>query len=191
MKKTLLQQFIGEWNTKTIVGVAIGAALFGVLMVYGGVKIFTNTSLSTALLIPVIVGALFGPLPAFVACFLGNVLADTLGAWGYWWDWSIGNGVLGLLIGLLPLYGARIALGKFTIKHAVIYSLIAIFGNILAFGVITPIFTVLFYGGELTITLFQAQVAAYANAGVLIFLGLPLLYALALRNKSSQNLTKE
>ncbi|HAO60481.1 MAG TPA: hypothetical protein DCQ90_00680, partial [Erysipelotrichaceae bacterium] len=67
-KKSLLALIIGEWNTKTIVAVAIGAALFGVLMVYGGVQVFTNTKLTTAMLIPVIVGALFGPVPALVAC---------------------------------------------------------------------------------------------------------------------------
>lgn len=51
-------------STKEIVGVAIGAALFGVLMVYGGITIFTNTKLSSAYVIPVIIGALFGPIPA-------------------------------------------------------------------------------------------------------------------------------
>ena len=65
--KTMLQKFIGVWNTKTIVGVAVGAALFGVLMVYGSIRVFTNTSLTTAMIVPVIVGGLFGPLPAAVA----------------------------------------------------------------------------------------------------------------------------
>ena len=78
-KKNLAQLILGDWNTKTVVGVAIGAALIGVLMVYGGVKVFTNTNLTTAMLIPVIVGALFGPVPALVACFFGNVIADLIG----------------------------------------------------------------------------------------------------------------
>ena len=39
MKESKWKQFLGVWNTKTIVGVAIGAALFGVLMVFGGIKI--------------------------------------------------------------------------------------------------------------------------------------------------------
>ena len=41
-KKTTLEKFIGVWNTKTIVGVAIGAALFGVLMNFGSIRIFTR-----------------------------------------------------------------------------------------------------------------------------------------------------
>ena len=34
-KKNVGAMLVGEWNTKTIVAVAIGAALFGVLMCYG------------------------------------------------------------------------------------------------------------------------------------------------------------
>lgn len=191
MKKSIGALFVGEWNTKTVVGVAIGAALFGVLMNYGSIPVFGNTKLTTAMLVPVIVGGLFGPLPAFVASFFGNVVADTLGGWGYWFDWSVGNGVLALLIGLLPLYGADINKGVFTVKHAVIFAVIAVFGNAFAFGVVTPILTYLFYGGELTITFIQALISSVSNVTVLVVLGIPLLFALAKRNASGQNLAKE
>lgn len=190
-KKSVWQVILGDWNTKTVVGVAIGAALFGVLMVYGGVKVFSNTQLTTAMLVPVIVGALFGPVPALVACFFGNVIADLIGGWGFWFDWSIGNGVLGFLVGLLPLYGADINKGIFNVKHAVIFAIIAILGNALAFGVVTPIFTLLLYGGELTITFMQSLTGGLSNVAVLTLLGIPLLFALAKRNASSQNLSKE
>ena len=60
MENTLVQKkkgigslIVGEWNTKTIVAIAIGAALYGVLMVYGGIPVFTNTQLSVAMIIPV------------------------------------------------------------------------------------------------------------------------------------------
>ncbi|HCT62689.1 MAG TPA: ECF-type riboflavin transporter substrate-binding protein [Erysipelotrichaceae bacterium] len=190
-KKNLAQLILGDWNTKTVVGVAIGAALFGVLMVYGGVKVFTNTNLTTAMLIPVIVGALFGPVPALVACFFGNVIADLIGGWGFWFDWSIGNGVLGFFVGLLPLYGADINKGIFTVKHAIIFAVIAVLGNALAFGVVTPLFTLLFFGGELNITFLQSLTGGASNVLVLTVLGIPLLFALAKRNASSQNLVKE
>jgi energy-coupling factor transport system substrate-specific component len=190
-KKSVLELLLGEWNTKTIVAIALGAALFGVLMNYGGITVFTNVRLTTAFLVPVVVGALFGPIPAALAAGLGNVIADTIGGWGYWWDWSIGNAVLGLLVGCLPLYGANIAKGIFKTKHAIIYVVIAVVGNALAFGLITPIFTQLFYGGELVVTFLQANAATLANIAVLVVGGLPVLYALAARNASAQNLTKK
>ncbi len=190
-KKSVWELFVGDWNTKTIVGIALGAALFGVLMNYGSIKVTTNTNFSTAFIVPVIVGALFGPVPAMLSAGLGNVVADTLGGWGYWWDWSAGNAIIGLLIGLLPLYGANIEKGIFKIKHAVIYVVIAVLGNALAFGLITPVLTKLFYGGELTVTYIQAQAAVIANATVLVVVGLPVLFAWAARNASAQNLTKK
>ena len=106
-----------KFNTKTIVGIAIGAALFGVLMVYGGIRVTTNTSLTSAMVVTVVVGALFGPVPAALAAGVGNCIADLIGGWGFWFDWSIGNLVLGLFVGLLPVYGAKINEGVFNLYH--------------------------------------------------------------------------
>ena len=56
-KQSIGRVLLGTWNTKTIIGIAIGAALFGVLMNFGGIRVFTNTSLTTAMIIDVIVAA--------------------------------------------------------------------------------------------------------------------------------------
>ena len=191
MKKNFWKTLVGTWNTKTVVGVAIGAALFGVLMVFGSIKVFTNTNLTTAMLVSVIVGAMFGPLPAMVAAGVGNVLADLIGGWGMWFDWSIGNAFLGLFVGALPLYGAKIEEGIFNVKHMIIYVIMCILGNALAFGVITPIFSTIIYGSELTITLMQSLAGSISNCAVLIIIGIPLLKLLAARNARKSNLTKE
>ena len=191
MKKSFWKTLVGTWNTKTVVGVAIGAALFGVLMNFGSIKVFTNTNLTTAMLVSVIVGGLFGPLPAFVAAGVGNVIADLIGGWGLWFDWSVGNAVLGLFVGALPLYGAKIEDGVFTVKQMIIYTVLCILGNALAFGVVTPIMTALFYGGELTVTFLQSLTGGVSNCAVLIIVGIPLLKAMAARNARNSNLTKE
>jgi energy-coupling factor transport system substrate-specific component len=189
--KKVLKTLLGVWNTKTVVVVAIGAALFGVLMNYAGIPIYTNTKLTTAMIIPVIVGGMFGPLPAFVACTVGNIIADLIGGWGFWFDWSVGNGVLGFIVGLLPLYGAKINEGIFKVKHAIIYSIVCVLGNLFALGIVIPILTTLFYGGELEVTMAQAWTASIANIVVLIVAGLPILYVLANRNSRRTNLKLE
>lgn len=188
-EKSIFKTILGVWNTKTVVAIAIGAALFGVLMNIGGIPIFTNTKLTTAMIVPVIVGALFGPVPAFVACLAGNTIADLIGGWGYWFDWSIGNGVLGFIVGLLPLYGAKIDDGIFKVKHAVIYVITCVIGNALAFGIVTPIFTTVFYGGELEVTFLQSLTGGIANTAVLTIIGIPILLALAKWNARNTNLT--
>ncbi|HPX31909.1 MAG TPA: ECF-type riboflavin transporter substrate-binding protein [Erysipelotrichaceae bacterium] len=190
-KESFGKILLGKWDTKTIVGVAIGIALFAVLMVYGSITVFTNTNLSLAMLVPIIVGGLFGPLPAALACGLGNVLADLIGGWGFWFDWSIGNALLGFIVGSLKLYGANIDEGVFDVKHMVIYAILAVLGNVLAFGFVTPIFTKLIFGGELEISIAQGWVAAVSNSTVLLVAGIPILKALAARNARGTNLTKE
>ncbi len=191
MKKSFWKTLLGTWNTKTVVGVAIGAALFGVLMNFGSIKVFTNTNLTTAMLIPVIVGGMFGPLPAMVATGVGNVIADLIGGWGLWFDWSIGNAVLGLFVGALPLYGAYIDEGIFKVKHMIIYAVLCVIGNALAFGVVTPIFSTILYQSELTITFMQSLTGGLSNVAVLLIIGIPLLKLLAARNARNNNLSAE
>ena len=190
-KKSIGKMLVGQWNTKTIVAVAVGAALFGVLMCYGGIPIFTNTSLSTAMLVPVIVGGLFGPLPACIAAGVGNVIADLIGGWGMWFDWSIGNAIMAFCVGLLPVYGANIKEGIFEVKHMIIYAIICIASNMVSFGVITPIFTVIFYGADLELTLLQSFAATLGNFAVLVVVGIPVLKLLANRYAKRANLTQE
>ncbi|HWR22449.1 MAG TPA: ECF-type riboflavin transporter substrate-binding protein [Feifaniaceae bacterium] len=191
VKKSLGKLIVGEWNTRTIVGIAVGAALFGVLMVFGSIPVFTNTYLTTAMVIPVVVGALFGPLPSMATLLLGNVLADLIGGWGFWFDWSIGNAFLGFFVGLLPVYGAHITEGVFKVRHAIIYSVLVIVGNAVAFGLITPLLTSLFYSADLEITFLQSFASGISNTAVLIIVGIPILILLSNRYKARTNLKEE
>lgn len=190
-KNGALSLILGKWNTKTIVGIAIGAALFGVLMNYGGIKVTTNTSLTSAYMVLPIVGALFGPVPAFFTGLIGNLIADLIGGWGFWFDWALGNGIAGLFIGLLPVYGARIDEGIFTLKHAIFYTVFSIIGIGIGFGIVTPVLTTLFYSSEVTITWLQAQAAIISDGTVAIIIGIPVLITLAKRNAKQTNLSKE
>ena len=190
-KQSLGSILLGKWNTKTIVGIAIGAELFGVLMNFGSIRVTTNTSLTTSYIVLPIVGALFGPLPAFLTGLIGNTIADLIGGWGLWFDWSFGNAVAGFFMGLLPLYGAKIEDGVFTVKHAIIYAVVTVVGVGIGFGLVTPVLTYLFYSSELTVTWIQAWAAIVSDASVAIIVGVPVLFALAKRNARGTNLSKE
>ena len=185
------KKILGDWNTRTIVGVAIGVALFGVLMVYGGVKVFTNTSLTSAYVVVAVVAALFGPVPAAITAGLGNVLADLIGGWGFWFDWSLGNLVLGFCTGLGCVLGSNVKEGVFNTKSAITYTLFVLIGCGLGFGVVTPILTYFFYSSELTMTWGQVTAAIISDGLVLLVVGIPLLIALANRNKKFTGLSKD
>lgn len=189
--KSFLQKLLGTWNTMTIVTVGVGAALFGVLMNYGGIPIFTNTSLTTAMIVPVVVGAMYGPVPAAVACGVGNVIADLIGGWGLFPAWSVANAVAGLFVGALPLYGAYITDGKFEIKHMIWYLVCLIVGNALAFGLVAQVFTVIFEGGDLNVSLIQGLYASVGNILIEAVVGIPVIKLLANRYASRSNLTEE
>jgi serine phosphatase RsbU (regulator of sigma subunit)/uncharacterized membrane protein len=54
-------------------------------------------------------GLAFGPLPGFFTGFAGNVFGDLLSGYGMqYWDWSIGNGLLGAIPGFVYLGGIRV-----------------------------------------------------------------------------------
>ena len=78
------------FNTKTLVGTALGAALFTVLFMY--VKIPTGipeTQLQTAYGIGGFFAALFGPLAGFLIAFIGHAISDIVQYGSAWWSWGI------------------------------------------------------------------------------------------------------
>ncbi len=189
-KKSIGRRILGDWSTKTIVAVAIGAALFGVLMVYAGIPTFTNTNVTPAMLIPILVGAYYGPLPAMVCCGIGNIIADLVGGWGMWFDWSIANALLGFFTGFLPIYGADIKNGVFTKKHAVIYVLVCLVSNALVFIGITPFLSEWLYATAYKTTVVEGVFATLNGYIMMIIVGLPVLFLLARRNASRMNIKK-
>src|SRR5690349_23343083 len=87
-------------GTREVVFMAIGAALYGVL---GWVTSFLripgpfNSQIRPAVVIPMFFGAIFGPWVGFFTGFVGNVIIDLLSGYGFSWNWSLGNGLLGLI----------------------------------------------------------------------------------------------
>lgn len=90
-------------RTREVVYMAIGAALYAVL---GWATSFLripgpfNTSIRPAIVIPMFFGAMFGPWVGFFTGLVGNIIIDLLSGYGFSWNWSLGNGLLGLISGL-------------------------------------------------------------------------------------------
>jgi energy-coupling factor transport system substrate-specific component len=89
-------------STREIVFMAIGAALYGVLgWVTAALRIPGpfNSQLRPGVVIPMFFGAIFGPWVGFFTGFVGNIIIDLLSGYGFSWNWSLGNGLLGLISG--------------------------------------------------------------------------------------------
>jgi energy-coupling factor transport system substrate-specific component len=50
--------------------------------------------------IPIFFGFIFGPITGFVSGFLGNIISDGVSFGGFFWNWDIGNGLIGAVPGI-------------------------------------------------------------------------------------------
>lgn len=98
-------------GTREVVYMGIGAALYGVLSWLFNGTVFAVPSVSQVALrpgiaIPVLFGYLFGPVVGFFTGLVGNTIGDLLSGWVSP-QWSFGNGLIGLIAGMVFLFGDK------------------------------------------------------------------------------------
>lgn len=110
-------------------------------------------SLRPATVVPVLAGLLGGPVAGFGAGFLGNIVGDalTLQTTQFWWNWHIGNGLVGLGAGLFWLLGWRYRNSR---------DLLKLLGGVAVAGIIGLGLAAL---AELTLPALQAAIATDAG----------------------------
>lgn len=94
-------------TSRTIVFGAIGAALYGALGFFSFILPGTaNVAIRPAIALIPFVGARFGPIAGFFTGAVGNAIVDQLQGYGFltFWNWSLANGFVGLVAGLLAYY---------------------------------------------------------------------------------------
>jgi energy-coupling factor transport system substrate-specific component len=94
-------------DSRVIVYAAIGAALYGVLVsIQIPIPGTTAVSVRPAFALVPFFGLAFGPIVGLFTGLVGNMIGDQLSGWGLLtsWNWSIANGLVGLLAGLTPMY---------------------------------------------------------------------------------------
>jgi len=92
-----------KFGTREVVNSAIGAALYGVLSYatyFLQIPSSGNVAFRPAVAIPLFFGVAFGPWVGFLTGFFGNMIADLLGGQIWIW-WDLGNGIMGLVAGLV------------------------------------------------------------------------------------------
>ncbi len=117
---------IWKFGTREVVYGAIGAALYGVFSWVTNVVPLPSAgdvSFRPAVAILVFFGIAFGPWVGLIAGLVGNTLGDALTGWGLFWNWSVGNGIMGLIpglaVGLIYEYRSGRSIGT-----GILYSLI-------------------------------------------------------------------
>jgi uncharacterized membrane protein len=90
----------------------IGAVLYAIFSYLFNGALFAvpsldQISLRPAIAIPMFLGYLFGPAVGFVTGAVGNMLGDALTGFGFSPQWSIANGLIGLIAGMWVLFSDR------------------------------------------------------------------------------------
>jgi len=159
---------IWEVGTREVVYMAIGAALYAIFSYLFNGTVFvvpsvSQVSLRPAIVIPMFFGYTFGPVVGFFSGAVGNMFGDALTGFGLSPQWSIGNGLVGFISGMVWLFSdKKRSLNTVLIINAVLAILVtAIFfvnrtvPNMMFFDVENNIFG-------------DAQISVIAGASVLI-----------------------
>ncbi|MEA3376505.1 MAG: ECF transporter S component [Chloroflexota bacterium] len=97
-------------GTREVVYMAIGAALYGVLnLIFNTIPMpsVSQVALRPSVCIPIFFGYVFGPVVGFFTGAVGNILGDFLTGWGVFPAWDIGNGLMGMVPGLVLLFASK------------------------------------------------------------------------------------
>jgi hypothetical protein len=159
---------IWEVGTREVVYMAIGAALYAIFsyLVNGTVFVVpsvSQVSLRPAIVIPMFFGYTFGPVVGFFSGAVGNMFGDALTGFGLSPQWSIGNGLVGFISGMVWLFSdKKRSLNAVLIINAVLAVLIT-----LIFFLNRTIPNMMFFDVENNI-FGDAQISIIAGVSVLI-----------------------
>lgn len=182
-----IKKSIFEFDTKTVVTIGIGAALYGVLGLFG-FPIAPNTNIKPAVALLSIFAALFGPVVGFLVGFIGHALTDMIAGWGIWWGWVLSSAIMGLFMGLVYNYKEfSVKNGIATKRHYIYMIFTGTIGIIIAF-VFAGAFDVMFMSEPANKIVIQVVGAIVSNLIVFLALGIPAILGLVNVNKKNSNL---
>ncbi|HKZ53914.1 MAG TPA: ECF transporter S component [Anaerolineales bacterium] len=163
---------VWEVGTRQVVYMAIGAALYAVFSYLFNGTVFVVPSVSQvalrpAISIPMFFGYAFGPVVGFFTGAVGNMFGDALTGFGLSPQWSVGNGLIGMISGMVALYADK--------KKAM--------NAVLTIGVALAAIATLFYflnRGEPNQLFFAPDEGIFGDAPISLFAGLSAVVGLVL-----------
>jgi len=162
-----------EFGTRQVVYGAIGAALYGVFSYVTNIfplPAAGNITFRPAVAVLIFFGVAYGPWVGLLAGFIGNTLGDAITGWGFYWHWSLGNGLMGMVPGLI-MASLKDFKARATIMKAVGWGTLGI-----AVGMLFASLTEMFVGGiDLSTALVGYFTPAFLGNFVVTVILLPIL----------------
>jgi len=150
------------FSAKQIVAMAVGTALYAALTIpFNALTIpgLWLIAVRPTVAIPMLFGFVFGPITGFVAGFLGNILSDAVSFGGFFWNWDIGNGLMGAVPGIAYFVIKRTDWTK--VKGLAAAGVLAILGAIVGIGFAAGTD----YVFQIGLNTIEAAVAEFIGAG--------------------------
>ncbi len=165
-----------KFGIKEVVAMGIGTALFVVLTEVQIPIGIPNTSLQPRMAVLAFLSAIFGPLVGAVIGLLGHALGDALFYGSVWWSWVFPEAVVGIAIGAFAKKFA-VREGGFDKKNIVLFNVVQIIANALAWILCAPVLDILVYAEPANKVFIQGIFAFLGNIIIIGVLGSLLLAA--------------
>ncbi len=164
-------------SIKNVVAIGIGAALFFVLGRFVAIPSgIPNTNISLQYAILGMLAAMYGPLAGALIGFIGHTLIDLSWGGSPWWSWVIASAFVGFVVGLVSKK-LNVASGEFGKGKIVLFVIMNIIGNCIAWIGIAPALDIVIYAEPVDKIFAQGAMAAVANTLTACIIGTILLVA--------------
>jgi hypothetical protein len=159
-------------GTREVVYMSIGAALYAIFSyIFNGtvfvVPSVSQVSLRPAIVIPMFFGFTFGPAVGLFTGAVGNMFGDALTGFGLSPQWSLGNGLVGMIAGMAWLFKDK----KKSLNTVLIISV-----------VVAAIATILYFmnRGQSNMVFYDVDNGIFGDAPISMFAGLSAIIGLVL-----------
>ncbi len=180
-----------KFGIKEVVATGIGTALFVVLTeVQIPLGFIPNTALQPRAALLAFFAAIFGPIVGGIIGLLGHALGDALFYGSIWWSWVIPDALFGIAVGLFAKK-FLIDEGGFDKKNVVLFNIVQVVGNAIAWILCAPLLDILVYAEPANKVFAQGFFAFLGNAIIVGILGSILNYGYSSIRAKSSSLQKE
>lgn len=149
-----------------------------------------NTAIQPRVALLAFISAIFGPIVGGAVGILGHAIADSFQYGSIWWSWVFPEGVTGVLIGLF-VSKYKIEEGSFGVKSVILFNVIQIVANALAWILVAPVLDILIYAEPVNKVFSQGAIAFAVNIVAVGVIGSLLGIAYSQVKSKSSSLSKE
>ena len=156
---------------KDVMTIIIGTALFLALTTVNiPLVIIPKISLHPRMAVIAFFAAAFGPVVGGFIGFFGHALGDAMFNGNIYWDWVIGETLVGIVIGIYEKH-YDLRAGSFNTMNIINFNMIQIIANAAAWLVVAPVLDIIRFREPVTHVIMQGLFAFLGNIIMVAVLG--------------------